>query len=160
MLHQRLQPVQAIAQRRDMQRQHVEPVIQILAKLATGTQLGQVDLGGTHHPHIEIDLFITADPAKAAVLQEAQQLDLQARAHFTHAIKKQRTPGRQLQQAQLAFGPRPFKCTRAVAEQLGFSHRFGQACAVKRHQWRLATRAGQMAGTGQQLLAGAGFTFY
>jgi len=131
---QRLQSVQTIAQRRNVQRQHVEPVIQVLAKLTLGAELGQVHLGRADHPHIQIDLFVAADPTEAAVLQEAQQLGLQPRAHLADAIEKQRTACGQLQQAELAFRPRAFEGAGAVAEQLGLGHRLRQAGAVERHE--------------------------
>ncbi|MOA59110.1 hypothetical protein D3C78_1836490 [compost metagenome] len=59
-----------------MQGKNVETMVEVLAELATGTQLGQVDLGRTDHPHVQIYLFIAAYTTKAAVLQKAQQFHL------------------------------------------------------------------------------------
>ncbi|MNN25664.1 hypothetical protein D3C81_1391460 [compost metagenome] len=143
-----------------MQRQHIQAVIEVLAELAASAQFGQVDLGRADHSHVEVDLFITAHTTEATVLQKTQQFHLQARAHFPDAIEKQRAARRQLQQPELAFGPRPFKGTRAVTEQFRLGHGLRQTGAVERHQRRLPTRAGQMAGPRQQLFAGAGFPFY
>src|SRR3990167_315818 len=157
MLHQRRQAIQAFAQRRNMQAEHVEAVIKVLAELALGAQFGQVDLGGADHPHIQVNLLVAADPAEAAVLEKAQQLGLQARAHFAHAIEKQGAAGGQFQQAEFAFRPRTFEGTGAVTEQFGLGHGFRQAGAVQRHKRRLPAWAGQVAGAGQQLLTGAGF---
>ena len=72
MLHQRGQPVQALTQGRDMQGQHVEPVIEILAKFAPRTQFREVDLGRADHPHIQVHLLVAADPTEAAVLEKTQ----------------------------------------------------------------------------------------
>ena len=117
-----------------MQRQHIEPVVQVLPELAPGTELGQVHLRGADHPHIQIDLLVAAHTPKTSVLQEPQQLHLKPRAHFSHAIEKQRAAGRQLQQPQLAFGAGALEGARPVAEQLGLGHRLRQAGAVERHQ--------------------------
>ncbi|MNQ70262.1 hypothetical protein D3C85_848940 [compost metagenome] len=134
-------------------------MIEVLAELTASAQFGQVDLGRADHSHVEVDLFITAYTTEATVLQKAQQLHLQARAHFPNAIEKQRTARRQLQQPELAFGPRPFECAGAITKQLGLGHRLRQSGAVERHQRRLPARAGQVTGARQQLLAGTGFTF-
>src|SRR3546814_10609885 len=96
-----------------MQRQHVEPVIQILPKLTVGAEFGQVELGRADHPHIQIDLLVAADPTKAAVLQKAQQLGLQPRAHLADAIEKQRAASREFQQTELAFRPRALEGARS-----------------------------------------------
>ena len=143
-----------------MQRQHIQPMIKVLTKLTPGAEFRQIYLGRADHPHVQVHLLVAAHPAKTTVLQKAQQLDLQARAHFSHAIEKQGTARRQLKQAQLTFRPRPFKCAGAITKQFGLGHRLGQPRAVERHQRRLPARAGQVAGPGQQLLAGAGFAFY
>ena len=155
-LDQRCQPVQALAQWRDMQAEHVEPMVEVLAEFALGAQLGQVDLGGADHPHVQVHLLVAADPAEAAVLQEAQQLGLQPRAHFADAVEEQGAAGGQLQQAELALRARALEGAGAVAEQLGLGHGFRQSRTIQRHEWRLPARAGQVAGARQQFLAGAG----
>lgn len=71
-----------------MQRQHVQAVIKVLTEFAPRAEFREVHLGCADHPHIQVHLFIAADSAKATVLQEPQQLHLQARAHFPDAIKK------------------------------------------------------------------------
>ncbi|MCY1181525.1 hypothetical protein D9M73_220340 [compost metagenome] len=76
MLDQRPQAIEAFAQRRDMQGEDIEAVIQVLTEFAPGTQLRQVDLGSTDDAHIQINLLVAAHASKAAILQKAQQLDL------------------------------------------------------------------------------------
>ncbi|MNN84841.1 hypothetical protein D3C81_2020490 [compost metagenome] len=71
-----------------MQGQHIQAVVEVLAEFALGAEFGQVHLGGADHPHVEVDLLVAADPAEAAVLQEAQQLGLQARAHLADAVEE------------------------------------------------------------------------
>ncbi|MCY1175070.1 hypothetical protein D9M73_152920 [compost metagenome] len=156
MRHQRIQAVQAFAQRRDVQRQHVEAVVEVAAEFAAGTQLGEVLLGRADHPHVEMHLLLAADPAEAAILQEAQQLALQARAHLADAVEEQGAAGGEFQQAELAFRARAFEGAGTVSEQLGLGHGFRQAGAVQRHERRLPARAGHVAGAGEQFLAGAG----
>ncbi|MNP35512.1 hypothetical protein D3C76_1288470 [compost metagenome] len=115
-LHQRGQAVEAFAQRRNVQRQHVQAVIQVLAKLPAGAEFGQVNLGRADHPHVEVHLFIAAYATEATILQEAQQFHLQARAHFPDTIEKQRTARRQFQQPELTLGPGAFEGARAITE--------------------------------------------
>src|SRR5690606_31353398 len=155
-LDQCLQPVETLAQWRNMQAEHVETVIQVLTKLAAGAELGQIDLGGADHPHVQVYLLVAADTTEAAVLQKAQQFGLQPRAHLADTIEKQRAAGGQLQQAELAFRARPFEGAGAVTDQHVFGQGLRQAGEVEGHERLLPTRAGQVAGTCQQLLAGAG----
>ena len=121
-LDQRCQAIEAFAQRRDMQAEHVKAVVEILTKLAMGAEFGQIDLGGADHSHVQVHLLVAAHTAEATILQKAQQLGLQTRAHLADAIEKQRAACSQLQQSELAFRARAFESTGAVAEQLGLGH--------------------------------------
>ena len=69
-----------LAQRRQVDREHVEPVEEVLAQLAVGDRLGRVLVGGGHHAHVDLDLVLAAAHApEAAFLQHAQQLGLRTR---------------------------------------------------------------------------------
>ena len=141
-----------------MQAEHVKAVVEILTKLAMGAEFGQIDLGRADHSHVQVHLLVAAHTAEATILQKAQQLGLQTRAHLADAVEKQRAASSQLQQAKLAFRARAFEGAGAVAEQLGLGHGLRQAGAVECHERRLPARAGQVTGARQQFLAGAGFT--
>ena len=66
----------AIAQRRQRDREDVEPVVEVLAELAVGDQLLEVAVGRRDDAHVDLDRLGAADALELALLQHAQQLDL------------------------------------------------------------------------------------
>ncbi|MCY1415060.1 hypothetical protein D9M71_305280 [compost metagenome] len=83
---------------------------------------------------------------------------MQIGRHFPHLIEEYRALVGQFQQAELAAPLCAGEGAGGVAEQLAFSEAFRQCRAVQGQEGRVVTRADGMAGTGHQLLAGAGFT--
>ena len=80
----------ALAQRRHIQRQDIQPVIQILAETALGDRLAQSHIGRRNDPHIDADRLTAADPHDLALLQEAQQMALQIHRHVADLVQEQR----------------------------------------------------------------------
>ncbi len=80
----------ARAQRRNADREHVEPVKQILAKLPALHLLDQILIGGRDQPDIDAHRPLRADRVDLALLQRAQQLDLQIERQFADFVEKQR----------------------------------------------------------------------
>ena len=65
------------AQRRHVQIHHVDAVIEILAEGPGFDFRLQVAVGRAHHSHLDLLVFLGADAAELAILQELQQLRLQ-----------------------------------------------------------------------------------
>ena len=110
-----------LAQRRQRDREDVEPVVEILAELALGDQRLEVAVRGRDDPHVDLDGLAAADPLELALLQHAQQLDLHVERQVADLVEKQRAAVGQLEPAgptRHRAGERPL----LVAEQLRLEH--------------------------------------
>ena len=103
MLHEERDVVATLAQRRQLHRNHVQPVVEILAKRALGHHPGEVGMRGGDHADIDLDRVRVADALELALLQHAQQLGLQRRAHGPDFVEEERAFVRLLE-AALAIG--------------------------------------------------------
>jgi hypothetical protein len=68
--------VEALAQRGEAQREHVEAVVEIFAEAALGDRAGEVDVGGGEDADVDADGPVAADGLEGALLQDAQELGL------------------------------------------------------------------------------------
>ena len=80
----------AIAQRRQRDRDHVDPVEEILAEPPFGDEPGEILIGGGDHPDVGLQLLEAADAAEAPLLQHAEQLHLHHGAHLADLIQEDR----------------------------------------------------------------------
>jgi hypothetical protein len=78
----------AQAQRRHLDVDDVEAVVQVLAELALADRLGQVAVGRGDQPHVDLDRLAAADPLERPLLQHAQQLDLQRRRYLADLVEE------------------------------------------------------------------------
>ncbi len=78
----------ALAQRRNIQRHHIQPVIEILAKCPLLQRRAQIHVGGGDHPHVDVPDFIAAQPLELALLQNAQQLHLNGGRHVADLVQE------------------------------------------------------------------------
>ena len=67
-------------QRRQVDREHLQPVEQIAAELALRDPGVEVAIGGGDDPHVDLQRFLPAQPRHHARLQHPQQLGLERRA--------------------------------------------------------------------------------
>ena len=107
----------ALAQRRHEDREHVQPVVEILAELAGGDRLLQILVGGGDQADVGADRLGAAQPLELALLQHAQQLDLRREVQLADLVQEQRAAVGQLEAPLLGgvgAGERPL----LVAEQL------------------------------------------
>ena len=144
-----------LAQRRQVDRHHVQPVVQILAE-PLGLDLGQqVAIAGGDDARIDADGLRIADALELALLQHAQQLDLQLGRGGVDFVEKDRAGVGRLEAAG-AIVDRAGERAAHVAEQFAFQQAFAQRAAVDAHERAAAARAGLMDRLGDQFLAGAG----
>ena len=80
----------ALAQRRNIQRHHVEPVVQIFAESALLERRAQVLVGGGDHAHVDAARDVAAQALELALLQDAQQLHLDGGGHVADFIQEDR----------------------------------------------------------------------
>ena len=75
-LHQQRDVVLALSQRRHMDGDHVQAVVQVLAETPGVDLFLQVPVGRGDHPAVDLDRRAAADPLELLVLEHAQQLAL------------------------------------------------------------------------------------
>jgi len=81
----------ALAQRRQLQVNHIQAVIQILAESPFANQRQQINIGRRDDAHIDLELLGPAQPHEFAFLNHAQQLCLCLRANRRDFIEENRS---------------------------------------------------------------------
>src|SRR5207253_9395830 len=82
------------AKRRDVDRNDVDPVVEVLAKPLFVDRRAQVAVRGRDQACAEGDLGIAADGPQLTFLQHPQQLDLHLDWHLADLVEKQRAVAR------------------------------------------------------------------
>ena len=144
----------ALAQRRQLQREDVEAVQQILAQVARGHRRSGRAVAGRDHAHVHLLCLGRADAHEDAGFEHAQQLDLQVRRHLGDLVEEQRAAVRALEETLML----PF-CAREAAllvpEQLAFDQVGGDRTAVDGDERAIAAPAEVMHGARDELFAGS-----
>src|SRR5262252_5587105 len=141
-----------LAQRRERDGQHVDPVVQVLPEGLVAHGLGGVAVGRGHDPNVDLDLRLATDPANHAVLQNAEVLHLESGAHLRDLVEEDGAAVSQLEEARLAL-VRAGERALLVAEELALHQRLGDGRAVDGDERPLAPIAHLMIGPGDQLFA-------
>ena len=121
-LRERRNVAPAIAQRRHLERDHVQPVIQIFAEPAFRHLLRQVAIRRRDHPHVDANRLRAAHALELVLLQKPQQLDLARRRDLADLVEEQRSAIRQLKPPVLAHH-RARERPLLVPEQLALEQR-------------------------------------
>lgn len=111
-LHQFGNVFRSLPQRRNLQRDDVEPVVQVGPKPAGGHLLIKAAVGGGDDARFEGQGLGPADAVKLALLEHAQELGLQLERKFPNLIEEERPAAGQLQLARFAA---PFGAVNAPA---------------------------------------------
>ena len=107
----------ALAQRRDADREDVEPVEEILAEAPGGDGAPQVAIGRGDEPRVDLDRRLAAHAAEAPFLQDTQQPRLQLQRHLADLVEEDRAAVRELEGAA-AVAVRPGEGAAHVPEEL------------------------------------------
>ena len=142
----------ALSQRRQLDLDALQPVIEILAEPAFLNELLQVLMRGRHQTHVHGDRPPAAHPGHLALLEHPQQPHLKAGLHVADLVQEEGAAVGQLElaRARLHSG----RHTALDAEQLAFEQRLRQRRAVDGDERPLAARQ-MMKELGHQLLARA-----
>ena len=114
--------VAALAQRRNLDREHRQPEEQVLAELPLGHPLLEVAVGRGDDADVDVQRLGAADPLETPLLERAQDLRLQRQRQLADLVEEQRAAMRQLEPAGLARR-RAGERALLVAEQLGLEQR-------------------------------------
>ena len=143
-----------VAQRRDPDRDDVEPVVEVLAELAGLHRRLEVAVRRGDHPRVHRDRLVRADAPDRPLLQRAQQARLEPGPDVADLVEEERAARRLLEEAA-ARGLRAGERAARVAEQLGLEHALGDRAAVHRDERPGGARRRLVERAGDQLLAGA-----
>src|SRR5687768_9758332 len=148
--------VGAQRERREFERDAVEPIVEVFAKFPARDHPPQILVRSADDPQVDLERGLRAEGYHLLLLQHAQQARLQPHGHVADLIEEQRA-ARGLQ--DLAFHPllaRARECARAIAEQLAFDQRFGDRRAIECNERHRRPIAGGVQCTREHFLAGTG----
>jgi len=143
-----------LGKRRQADRHDVEAVEQVTPERAALGFGGEVAVGRGDEARVDRDFARAAEAHDRAVLECAQQLRLHRERQFADLVEEDRAAARLLEPA----GPRRARARERpalVAEQLRLEQRVRDRRAVDLDEGRVAARAGEVHGAGEQLLAGS-----
>ena len=129
MPRRRLDVVEALAQRREDDREDVEAIVQIFAKLADRDDLLEMRARRRDDSAFDRELLEAAEPPNSPRLERAEELRLQRARQVVHFVEEQRSVARELEQTLFA-GVRAAECAALVTEQLRLEQRFGDRRAI------------------------------
>ena len=147
----------ALRQRRQLQRDDVQPIKQIFTKGALSTHLIEIAMGGRNDAHINIDRLRRADRSHRTVLQHAQQFGLERERHVANLIEKQAAAVGRLKQALLRCGC-PGERAFGITEKLALQQLLGNGRAVDGQERLAGSTARGVNRARQQFFAGTRFT--
>ncbi len=88
-LHQQRNIVGTFAQRRQVDGEHVEPIVEIAAEFPVDNHLLEIAVGGGDQPDVGLDQLVAPQTFELLLLEDAQQFRLQLQRHIAHFIKEQ-----------------------------------------------------------------------
>ncbi len=142
------------AQRRLVNAQHAQPVIEIRAEAPGLDRAVEIDVRGRDDPHVHRDRFLPAEPLDLALLQEAQQACLAFDRHIADLVEKQRAAVRRFDPARAPL-VRAGERAAFIAEQFRLQQVMRNRAAVDRDERPLAAAGALVNRERRQLLAGA-----
>src|SRR5713226_486838 len=143
-----------LPERWHLDRDHVEPVEEVLAEAAPRDQLVEVVVGRGDHPDVDLDRVLAAHALERLLFQRAQHLGLRLQAHVSDLVEKERAAVGRL---ELSLAPRHRARERPllVPEQLGLDQLLRDGGAVHLHERLFDARGELVDGPGDELLAAA-----
>ena len=136
------------------QADHVEPVVQVLAKPAGANQGLQVLVGGRQDADVDRDRLRAADALERHLLEHAQQLGLDLEVDVADLVEEERAAVGLFEPAH-AVAVGAGERTLDVAEELAFEQALRQGGAVDLDERPCRAGTGLMDRRGQQFLARA-----
>src|SRR5207247_8349384 len=109
----------ALAQRRQINRDHLQPKVEIFAETFLFNGFLQILVRRRQDAHIRFQDFVPADAAVFIVLENAEQFCLQLQGNVRHLVQKKSSSLRQLEFAEAPV-QRPGESAFFVTEKLTF----------------------------------------
>ena len=140
MTNQQRNVVATLAQRRQQDREHVQAIEKVAAKLAVGDHLRQVSIRCRHQPHIHTHRARASQAFEFLLLESSEQLRLEFERNVTDFVEEQRAAIGQLEAAD-SLRDRPGEGALLVTEQFAFEQPGRNRGAVEFDESPVAPRA-------------------
>ena len=150
--------VGALPQRRHLQRDDVQAVIEILSESPLPHALRQVDVRRCNHANIDFNGFGAAQALYLPILQNAQQFQPEVRGGMSPISSRNKVLLCSLLKAADPITDGAGKRAFGMAEQLRFEQIFRQRAAIDRDHPRLRARAGHVQRAGGHFLTRSRFS--
>ncbi len=144
----------ALAQRRHLDRQVVEPLEQVEPEPSVGHHLLEVLVGGGHESHVRRLFARVAHRAEHPLLEHAQQLGLDVERQIPDLVEEQSAALGRLHLAD-AIRDRRSERTTPVSEQLGVGEPLFERRARNGHERPVRARSAAVKNPREQALAGS-----
>src|SRR6185312_10976150 len=145
----------ALAQRRDHERDAVEPIVEILTERAARHLGVEVAVGRGDEAHVDRQRRQAADAQHLALLDDAQELDLDRQRQLADLVEEHGPAVGGLEQAALGL-ERAGEGAALVAEELALEQALAQRRAVQPEERSPRARRSAVDALGEHLLADAG----
>ena len=156
-LSQQRDVITPFAQRRQRDRKHVQPVVQVVAKAVLPDFLGEIAIGRGHHTHVNIDGARAAQSLELPFLEHPQEFWLQLGRQIADLVEKERSSMRVLESAYLARMGASEGST-LTSEQLALHQSRGKCGAIEGDELGVGSGAATMNLTRDEFLARARLT--
>ncbi len=153
MLRQQRDVATTFPQSRQLDGEHLQPVIEILTEPTLLDHGAKVAVGGRHQPDVGVQGSRATDPLESALFQDAQDFGLDRQGQLSNLVEKQGAAVRHLEASSLSAvstGEGAF----FVSEELALDQRLGNRRAVDRHEGSPTAGRKSMQGASEELLAG------
>jgi hypothetical protein len=157
LLDQKDQVVTALAQRRNTERHHGQPVVEVLAESPSPDGGLEVLARGGDDPDVDGPAHRAAQGAHLLLLHHLEQLGLKVLGQEADLVQEDGAAISCHEQAGLGL-PRVGEGSALEAEHLGFHERFGNGRAVDVHERPAGAGPLPVQGAGDEALARAGLT--
>src|SRR5512133_149959 len=149
----------ALAERRQVQRNDRQPVIQVFAEGAIGDRLFNIQIGGGYDADIQFLYLRVADRFHFLLLKRPEQLGLQFERQFADFVEEQRAPVRRLELSELV-PHRSGEGTFDMTKQFTLQQVTGDGGTVDGNEGGVFAGTVGMDRTGNQLFTGTRFSGY
>jgi hypothetical protein len=146
-----------LSQRRDVDAQHGDSIVEIFAKSPLANRASQVAMGRGHDPYVDLALAVGSHGPDPTFLEDPEELRLEAGRGLGDLIEEERAlVGLLDEPLAVAFGPA--ECAANMPEELALEEGVGECGAVDGDEGVAAAGAALVDCAGDQLLAGAGLS--
>ena len=145
----------ALAQRRDLDREHLEAVVEVGAQAPLGDGGLEVAVGGGDDAHVRLDRVRRAEALERPFLEDAQEPPLDVAREVADLVEEDRAAARDLEAPEPPL-ERAGEGAALVAEELALDERAGQRRAVDGDERAFRAGAAPVDRARDELLARAG----